>query len=246
MFLSRGRTIKFYRLFEEGLPGIIRGYASKGFTGRFIIYLNEYTIELELQRGMVVAALAEEKSSGRIIRGDKVIDVLLERLGERDGYVEVVELSDKKIQVDLDYAPDSCVSMPLVSQLLGAEAKPRPTGQSEPRGAAQKASSAERRRAGAGFSHEALSIAKDVAALLRIVLRADKSMEMSIDKLGKIIEVLHNSRGTYSVAYARCVTRHNRVINIVCAKTGCAAVDASGNQVEDLEEPMNCKIYLAP
>ena len=240
LFLSRGRTIRFHNLFEEELPSILKSYAEKGFTGRLIIYLDDYTIELDLQRGRIVAALAEEKTRGNIIRGEEAINVLRERIREKNGYVEVLELSDEKIQIDLDYAPDARIPETSSKELLGLEAKPEPVETSRER----QVPPAE--ELGGKFSHEALSLARDVAALLRIVLHAEKSAEITGNKLSQVITALSESRGTYSIAYARCITRHNRVINIVCTKTGCAAADANGNYVEELEEPMTCKIYFAP
>ncbi len=241
LFLSRGRTIKFHNLFEEDLPGIVRSYTSKGFTGRLVIYLNDYTVELELHRGKIVAALGEEKASGRILKGDEVIEILRRRLGEKDGYVEVVELDDERVRVDLDYAPDARVSENALERLLGMEleAVSQPAAVSK----TQQAPSVE--ATGVKFSYEALSLARDVAALLRIVLHAEKSTEITTDKLSRVLAALSESRGNYSVAYARCITRQNRVINVVCTEAGCAAADVNGNYVEELEEPMNCKIYFA-
>ena len=238
LFLSRGRTIKFHKLFEEDLPSILRDYASKEFTGRLIIYLDDYTIELELRGGRVVAAMAEEKASGNIVKGEDAINLLRGKLGDRNGYVEVVELSDEKIRVDLEYAPDSRVPGLSVEQLLGAGPGPRAAETSQ-------APSMRSEEPGFRFSHEALSLARDVAALLRIVLRAEKSTEISSDRLSRVVAALSESRGPYSVAYARCITRHNRVINVVCTEAGCAAADVNGNYVEELEEPMTCKIYFA-
>ena len=239
MFLSRGRTIKFHKLFEEDLPSILRNYALKGFTGRLVIYLDDYTIELEFQGGRVVAAMAEEKASGSIVKGEEAINLLRGKLGDKNGYVEVIELSDEKIQVDLDYAPDARVPGLSIEQVLGTRPGPRATETSQTPSTPSEEPRVE-------FSHEALSLARDVAALLRIVLHAEKSTEISSDKLSKVISVLSESRGSYSVAYARCITRHNRVINVVCTSNGCAAADTNGNHVEELEEPMTCKIYFAP
>jgi len=238
LFLSRGRTIKFHKLFEEDLPSIIRDYAGKGFTGRLIIYLDDYTIELELQGGRIVAAMAEEKAGGNIVKGEDAIKLLRGKLGERNGYVEVVELSDEKIRVDLEYALDAHVPGLSVEQLLGTEPGPRVAETSQ-------APSMHGEGPSVRFSHEALSLARDVAALLRIVLRAEKSTEISTDRLSRVLAALSESREPYSVAYARCITRHNRVINVVCTSSGCAAADVNGNYVEELEEPMNCKIYFA-
>ncbi len=239
LFLSRGKTIKFHNLFEEDLQSIIKDYAARGFSGRLVIYLDNYTIELELQRGRIVAVMAEEKTSGNIIRGEEAIKLLREKLGERNGYVEVIQLNDEKIRVDLEYAPNARVPGLSVEQLLGE----KPVSQAIEASHAQGTPSEEPR---IGFSHEALSLARDVAALLRIVLHAEKSTEISSDRLSKVIAALSESRGSYSVAYARCITRHNRIINVVCTSNGCAAADVNGNHVEELEEPMNCKIYLAP
>ena len=239
LFLSRGKTIKFHNLFEEDLQSIIKDYAARGFTGRLVIYLDNYTIELELQGGRIVAVMAEEKTGGNIIRGEEAIKLLREKLGERNGYVEVIELNDEKIRVDLEYAPNARVPGLSVEQLLGE----KPVSQAIEASHAQSTPSEEPR---IGFSHEALSLARDVAALLRIVLHAEKSTELSSDRLSKVIAALSESRGSYSVAYARCITRHNRIINVVCTSNGCAAADVNGNHVEELEEPMNCKIYLAP
>ena len=238
LFLSRGKTIKFHNLFEEDLQSIIKEYTARGFTGRLVIYLDNYTIELELQGGRIVAAMAEDKASGNIVKGEEAIKLLREKLGERNGYVEVIELNDEKIRVDLEYAPSARVPGLSVEQLFGEKPGPQAIEASQ----TTRTPSEETR---AGFSHEALSLARDVAALLRIVLRAEKSIEISSDRLSKVVAALSESRGPYSIAYARCITRHNRVINVVCTSNGCAAADVNGNYVEELEEPMTCKIYFA-
>lgn len=237
MFIARGRTVAFHYLHREALRDILRHYIDSGFTGRLVVRTPSGGAEIELLGGRVVGVVAE--GGGSVTTGPGAIGILEKLAGSRDGFVEVVELTDEKVAVDMETLPQARVDHEDVARALLRDqpARQEPPG---PRRAPPKATIARGR--------DPAEVARNPAELLRIVLRGRKGRTVRVYSTQEAAETLRDEMdmAAAEVGYARCVTTAGLGVNVVCAGERCVAVDIEGRPAGDREEEMECEIYLAP
>ena len=239
MFIARGRTIAFHHLHREPLPEVLRRYVESGLTGRLVVRTPGATAELELMRGRVVGLVAE--AGGRALAGREALRVLQELASARDGFVEVVELSEDRVRVDMESLPQARVEHETVLEALA----PR---RDVTRGARESVPGAPGAKEDMQVARDPAELARNPVALLGIVLRGRRGRDMKVLSAREAAEILRDEMGMAAagVGYARCVTGSGLGVNVVCVRGRCAAVDVEGRPADGMEEEMECEIYLAP
>jgi len=244
LFISRGRTLRFHDLFREELRSILRRYTSSGFTGRLVINSGRFVVEVDLLRGRVVAALARDEERGTIYQGVDAIRLLGSVADKRSGFVEVVELDERRVSVDLESFPSARLgaeSEKILEPLLGggevaggeSVAAPAPPERVETRGLGAERVSEKLR--------EAL---RDVGTLVKIVLDSYRSSEEEFSGIDGVKEALRKDMGPGSIGYARChdVEDSSKVIHVLCSRDACA----TSGSLDGESRRLRCKLYWAP
>ncbi len=114
-FISKGKTIGFKRIgpFDVTLRDLLIDLSSKNFIGRVVFEgsLGNETIllRIEIDKNKVVALEAEVR--GRLLAGADAVPILERALDKAEGYAEIIQLDEHKIQIDLEEAPQARVTL---------------------------------------------------------------------------------------------------------------------------------------
>ncbi|UXD22920.1 hypothetical protein IPA_09615 [Ignicoccus pacificus DSM 13166] len=114
-FISRGKTIGFKRVgpFELSLRDLLIDLSSKKFIGRIVfdgrVGNDTVLIRIEMNKNRVVGL--EIEKNGRLLVGTEAIPILEQALDRAEGYAEIIELDEHKVEIDLEENPMARVSL---------------------------------------------------------------------------------------------------------------------------------------
>jgi hypothetical protein len=244
LFLSRGRTLRFHEFFRETPHTVLNRYIGSNFTGRIQINTPEYYLEIEILDGKPVAIIAQEQSSGSIIKGKGALRILKKILSAKDGFAEIVELSQEKVKIDLGSDPDAIIKPEDFKEVFSQEEAKSVITPEEAEIQNRSQLPAEIR------INEALYAAlKDIGTLIRITLRSENEYIVEDASLVNLVNRVVDSVKPDRIAFINCRLSSGESINVLCDSNGCAIMTSSGEvpgRDKIAKERGKCKVYIAP